>query len=279
MGHLDPTRTTTQLVSLALITSALKNKNEEEESDPRTRAQRTREKTLSLVTKCWSVFETWRCFDSIELFLVLIALALVLNEMSEKLGCLEWWGLGGIYSPNHQTNYWGGCLSMGSGAPPDTVRCASHVTQPLGFWRFWPLELWHLGAPDSPVPHRTSTVHCPVHLLALLWLYANCPRMFTFEGDHWSRPLRSPAIAPLAHRTIRWIIAERLSRNPKVKSLSRSPLVHRTLSGGTPNSPVRLTRVLFGFFCSFILNPNLDLFIGLFWTFSTCRIYNLEQTS
>jgi hypothetical protein len=28
------------------------------------------------------------------LCLVLIALALVLNEMSEKLGCLEWWWLG-----------------------------------------------------------------------------------------------------------------------------------------------------------------------------------------
>jgi hypothetical protein len=40
----------------------------------------------------------------------LIALALVLNEMSEKLGCLKWWWLGGIYSPNHQTNHWGGCL-------------------------------------------------------------------------------------------------------------------------------------------------------------------------
>jgi hypothetical protein len=50
-GHLDPTRTTTQLVSLALITSHLENKNEEEESDPRTRAQRTRAKTLSLVTR------------------------------------------------------------------------------------------------------------------------------------------------------------------------------------------------------------------------------------
>jgi hypothetical protein len=36
---------------------------------------------------------------------------------------LEWWWLGGIYSPNHQTNRWGGCLSMG----------ASHVTQLLGF--------------------------------------------------------------------------------------------------------------------------------------------------
>jgi hypothetical protein len=40
-------------------------------------------------------------------------------------------------------------------------------------------------------------------------------------------------------------------------------LVHRTLSGGTPDSPVRQTRVLFGFFCSFLLNPNSDLFIGL----------------
>jgi hypothetical protein len=38
--------------------------------------------------------------------------------------------VGGIYSPNHQTNRWGRLLSMGA---PDTVRCASHVTQPLGF--------------------------------------------------------------------------------------------------------------------------------------------------
>jgi hypothetical protein len=34
-----------------------------------------------------------------ELFLVLIALALVLNEMSEKLGCLEWWWLGVFIAP------------------------------------------------------------------------------------------------------------------------------------------------------------------------------------
>jgi hypothetical protein len=30
-----------------------------------------------------------------------------------------------------------------------------------------------------------------------------------------------------------------------------------------PDSPVRQTRVLFGFFCSFLLNPNFNLFIGL----------------
>jgi hypothetical protein len=38
-----------------------------------------------------------------------------------------------------------------SGAPPDTVRCASHVSQPLGFDR-WSSDLWGLwlsgGAPD-----------------------------------------------------------------------------------------------------------------------------------
>jgi hypothetical protein len=38
------------------------------------------------------------------------------------------------------------------------------------------------------------------------------------------------------------------------------PVVHRTLSRGTPDSLVRQTRVLFGFFCSFHLNPNFDLF-------------------
>jgi hypothetical protein len=31
----------------------------------------------------------------------------------------------------------------------------------------------------------------------------------------------------------------------------------------TRHCPVRQTRVLFGFFCSFVLNPNLYLFIGL----------------
>jgi hypothetical protein len=30
-----------------------------------------------------------------------------------------------------------------------------------------------------------------------------------------------------------------------------------------PDSPVRQTRVLFGFFCFFLLNPNFDIFIGL----------------
>jgi hypothetical protein len=43
--------------------------------------------------------------------------------LAEKLGSLEVWWLGGIYSPNHQSGRWGRLLSM--------------------------------GAPDSPVRHRT----------------------------------------------------------------------------------------------------------------------------
>jgi hypothetical protein len=43
----------------------------------------------------------------------------------------------------------------------------------------------------------------------------------------------------------------------KVASLKSYDPGHRTLSGGTPDSLVRQTRVLFGLFCSFLLNPNL----------------------
>jgi hypothetical protein len=74
---------------------------------------------------------------------------------------------------------------------PDSVRCASHVTQPSGFWRFRPLELCLHVAPDSPVAHRTGTVHYPVRLLAaaltLRELSAHCS---TFVGVRCSRLLR-----------------------------------------------------------------------------------------
>jgi hypothetical protein len=84
------------------------------------------------------------------------------------LRLLEWRWLWGIYSPQPPNNRWGWAIADGrtgqSGAPPNTVWCASHVTQPLGFGRRRPLEACLLVAPDSPVPHRTDTVHCPVRL-------------------------------------------------------------------------------------------------------------------
>jgi hypothetical protein len=201
--------------------------------------------------------------------------------MFEKLGCLKWWWLGVFIAlTTNSTVRDAVCRWV-----HPTVRCATghclvrQPRHPTIIWRFRPLELWQLGALDSPVPHRTGTVHCPVRLLTLLWLCANCPRTVHV----CRRPLESTVAllsrcstgtpdSLVTHQTVRWIIAEWLSRNPKVKSSACT-------IPGAPDSPVRQTRVLFGFFCSFLLNPNFDLFIGLCWTFGTCRTYNLEQTS
>jgi hypothetical protein len=139
------------------------------------------------------------------------------------LGWLEWRWLWGIYSPQPLIQPLGNAAVDGhigqSGVPPDSVQCASHVTQPLGFWRFRPLELCLHVASDSPMPHRTDTVHYPVRLLAaaltLRELSAHCALL----DDCWSRPLRWLAVALLVHRTVQWIIAEHGLRNPKVKSL------------------------------------------------------------
>jgi hypothetical protein len=173
--------------------------------------------------------------------------------------CIDWdvwktWMLGvvvvgGIYSPQPQHSRWGGCLSMGA---PDTVRCASHVTQPLGFCRFWLLERWVHVTSDSPMRHRTGAVPCPVRLWRLLWLLRT---LFTHCSHFCRRPLRWIAVAALVHRTVRWIIAERRLRNPKLKSLESIDPGHRTLSGGTPDSLVRQTRVLFGFFLLLSFEP------------------------
>jgi hypothetical protein len=85
--------------------------------------------------------------------------------------------------------------------------------------------------------------------------------------------------SPVLYRTVRWIIAERLLEFPKVSSSELSSLVHRTLSGGAPDSPVRQTRAHFGILLLFLFEPFLGLFIGLLWIFGTCKTYNLEQTS
>jgi hypothetical protein len=86
-----------------------------------------------------------------------------------------------------------------------------------------------MGAPDSPVRHRTITVHCLVratstqplgfgavdHWGALsssctgqsgaLWLLSqHCSPQTPFADDRW----RQLAVTLLAHRTVRWIIAE-----------------------------------------------------------------------
>jgi hypothetical protein len=79
--------------------------------------------------------------------------------------------VGGIYSPNHQFNRWGGCLSMG--APDSPVRQPRHPTvRVLMVSTIGALSLWgtrQSGAtPDchcslsgaSSVPAMTSAANC-----------------------------------------------------------------------------------------------------------------------
>jgi hypothetical protein len=100
-----------------------------------------------------------------------------------------------------------------------------------------------MGAPDSPVRHRTGTIGCPVRrhvtqllgsgarstvavfvLLrhrtvrctsdSLLWLLPwYCAALFIRQ----SQPLRAGRPdSPVALRTVRWILAERACENPRV---------------------------------------------------------------
>jgi hypothetical protein len=159
-----------------------------------------------------------------------------------KIGYIEVWWLGVFIAPTTKLTVGEGFCRMAH----RTVRCATGhcpVRQPrhqaVGFW---PLELLTTGPSDSPV--------C---LLALLWLLRAQARTFHFyysvADDRW----RCVAVTPLAHRTVRWIIAERLPEFPKVASLELGSLVHRTLSGGAPDNPVRQTRAAFGLYFALVV--------------------------
>jgi hypothetical protein len=153
-----------------------------------------------------------------------------------KLGCIKVWWLGVFITPTTKRTVGGGCCRMAH----RTVRCTTGhylVRQPrhqaIGFW---PLELLTGGPPDSPVVHRTVTIHCLVRLLALFWLLRAQARIVHFycsvADDRW----RCVAVTLLAHRTVRWIIAERLPEFPKVISSKLGSLVHRTQSSGAPDT-------------------------------------------
>jgi hypothetical protein len=138
-------------------------------------------------------------------------------------------------------------------------------------------------APDSPVPHRTGIVHNSVCLLALLWLL---PRIVALSGhcaidrcadsrcSAWcTGQSGGTPDSPMNYSGVRLEKpeGEEFEFDPPWCT-KHCPVVHLTLSGAPDQGSLR-------FLCSFLLNPNLYLFIGLCWTFSTCRTYNIEQTS
>jgi hypothetical protein len=141
--------------------------------------------------------------------------------------------VGGIYSPNHQTNRWGwaavdGCTGQ-SGAPLDTVRCASHVTQSLGFDRWSSDSLGHRTV-------RWCTEQSLFTVRCAFWRCSDSMRIVRCV----SRPLESTVAlatvaplgtpdSPVSHRTVWWIIAESRLEKPEGEEFE---LIHP----GTPDT-------------------------------------------
>jgi hypothetical protein len=117
------------------------------------------------------------------------------------LGWLEWRWLGGICSPQPPKQPLGVAADDGrtgqSGAPATSPNREGSCADDR-----W--SLCRLVAPDSPVPHRTGTVHFMVRLWRLLCPAAHCLRTVALEITFCSRPLREGVVAPLVHRTVRW---------------------------------------------------------------------------
>jgi hypothetical protein len=103
--------------------------------------------------------------------------------LAENLDALKCGGWGVFIAPTTKVAVGEGCCRRAH----RTVRCASHVTQPLGFDR-WSSDKWG---------HQTVTVHCPARLLAIALilraLSAHCSRIVHF----CRRPLALIAVAPL----------------------------------------------------------------------------------
>jgi hypothetical protein len=53
-----------------------------------------------------------------------------------------------------------------------------------------------VGPPESPVVHRTVTVHCPVRLLALALTLSAQPRIVHCSCSFCRQPLAQLAVAP-----------------------------------------------------------------------------------
>jgi hypothetical protein len=122
-GHLDPTRTTTQLVSLVLITSVLRTRMRKKKANQATRATKKHKNDPLTSPKDQNWIGDFDRISGFDLCLGVLCFALVLNGVWWMLGWLEWRWLGVFIALNHQFNRWGWLLSM--------------------------------GAPDSPVRHRT----------------------------------------------------------------------------------------------------------------------------
>jgi hypothetical protein len=126
--------------------------------------------------------------------------------MSEKLGYLKWWWLGLFIAPTTKPTVGEAVYRWAH----QTVRCATGhcpVRQPrhptvrvLTVLTVGALTTWGTGQSGAAPDMHCSLYGAPSSAA----LTARTVRaLFTFAGDHWSRPLHFLAVPPLAHGTVR----------------------------------------------------------------------------
>jgi hypothetical protein len=153
-----------------------------------------------------------------------------------KLGCNEWWVVGGIYSPNHQTI----CLVKAvvawrtgqSGAPTTSP---NRWIPTVGASVFWAT-----GQSGGASDRHCSVFGAPSG--SALTLACTVAHLMPSTDDRW----REVVVAPLAHQT--------LSGATPYSPVNYSGAASRILEGeqfgvgvpGAPDNPVRQTRAHFG---------------------------------
>jgi hypothetical protein len=144
--------------------------------------QKNTAKLSLLVTIALSGIGTWRDFDSLYLYLVLNALALILNVLAENLDALKCGGWGVFIAPTTKVAVGEGCCRRAH----RTVWCASHITQPLGFDR-WSSDKWGHRTVRWCTRQSLFTVRCAI--CACSDFCARSPRTVAhcspFAHDRW----------------------------------------------------------------------------------------------
>jgi hypothetical protein len=135
------------------------------------------------------------------------AVPLVLNVFAENLDALKCWWLGVFIAPTTKVAVGEGCCRRAH----KTVRCASHVTQPLGF-DHWSSDMWGHRTVRWCTGQSLFTVRCTIctcsdFCVCSLRTVAHCS---PFANDRWH--------------------------------CSRYSAWHTGQSGATPNSPVNYSR-------------------------------------
>jgi hypothetical protein len=128
-------------LQLSLVTRRMRKKR----SDPSARAQMNTNVTLSSHYLIWSDFGLGRGFDLFGVSIIECYSSCNVLKVG-NLDATECGVVGVFIAPTTKNGRWKAAVAWRtgqSGAPANTIRCASHVSRPLGF-DHWSSDLWVL---------------------------------------------------------------------------------------------------------------------------------------